>query len=58
MNSKLNIEEFSTEVLSSIAGGSENGSQMEGCFGLAACCIDTTVQPSKGMTTSTETREP
>ena len=48
MNKKLKIDEFSTEVLSKIAGGAENGSQMEGCFGLAVCCNDTTLKPSKG----------
>lgn len=58
MNSKLNIEEFSTEVLSSIAGGSENGSQMEGCFGLVVCCNDTNLEPDKGTTTTTGTKNP
>lgn len=48
MNKKLKIDEFSTDVLSKIAGGAENGSQMEGCFGLAVCCNDTTLEPSKG----------
>lgn len=47
MDKKLKIEEFSTEVLSDIVGGTENGSQMEGCFGLVVCCNDTTVDPSK-----------
>ncbi len=51
MNKKLKIDEFSTDVLSKIAGGAENGSQMEGCFGLAVCCNDTTLEPSKGTTT-------
>lgn len=44
MNKKLNLEEFSAEALSTIAGGSENGAQMEGCFGLFVCCNDTTVR--------------
>lgn len=51
MNKKLKIDEFSAEVLSKIAGGAENASQMEGCFGLVVCCTDITVQPDKGKTT-------
>ncbi len=51
MNKKLKIDEFSTEALSKIAGGAENGSQMEGCFGLAVCCNDTTLEPNKGTPT-------
>ena len=48
MNKKLKIDEFSTEVLSKIAGGAEKGSQMEGCFGLGVCCNDTIMKPGKG----------
>ncbi|MBR8704220.1 hypothetical protein [Porphyromonas levii] len=51
MNDKLNIDEFSTEMLSEIVGGAEYGSLLEGCFELAVCCYDTTLQPSMSTTT-------
>ncbi|MBR8764454.1 hypothetical protein [Porphyromonas levii] len=51
MNDKLNIDEFSTEMLSEIVGGAEYGSLLDGCFELAVCCYDTTLQPSMSTTT-------